>query len=68
VEVSPNVDTAPLKQKAVAAGSGFQPGNLFSSSGGLHNYMRLSFAHYAAEDIVEGIARLRPIFDGPPQS
>lgn len=68
VEVSPTVDTALLKRKAVAAGSGFQPGNLFSSSGGLHNYLRLSFAHYAAEDIVEGIARLRPIFDGAPPS
>jgi DNA-binding transcriptional MocR family regulator len=66
VELSPVVDTTPLKPKAIAAGTGFQPGSLFSTAGGLHNYLRLSFAHYGEEDIVEGIARLRPLFDGAP--
>jgi len=67
VELSPTVDTAPLKQRAVSVESGFQPGNLFSSTGSLHNYLRLSFAHYGEEDILEGMARLRPLFDGAPQ-
>ena len=58
-----NVDTTPLKKRAVSLDSGFQPGALFSSRGGLHNCMRLSFAHYGEEDILQGIARLRSLFD-----
>jgi 2-aminoadipate transaminase len=62
LEFAADVDTTPLKEKAVSLESGFQPGALFSSRGGLHNCLRLSFAHYAEEDILEGIARLRPLF------
>ena len=29
----------------------------------LRNYLRLSFAHYNEEEIRDGIARLRPLFD-----
>ena len=63
MKFSDNVDTTPLKKKAVALETGFQPGALFSSRGSLHNCLRLSFAHYDEEDIVKGIARLRPLFD-----
>ena len=63
LKFSANVDTTPLKKKAVSLESGFQPGTVFSSTGNLHNYMRLSFAHYDEEDILKGIARLRPLFD-----
>ena len=63
LKFSDDVDTVPLKEKAVSLESGFQPGTLFSSTGDLHNYMRLSFAHYDEADILNGIARLRPLFD-----
>jgi len=57
-----DIDTTPLKQKAAKIEAGFQPGGVFSSQGGLHNYLRLSFAHYNEEDIATGVARLRPLF------
>lgn len=60
---SGHVDTSPLKAKAVSLETGFQPGAVFSSVDHLHNYMRLSFAHYNEEDILNGVARLRPLFD-----
>jgi DNA-binding transcriptional MocR family regulator len=58
LEMDEGTDTAPLRQKALAAGTGFQPGSLFSASGDLNNYLRLSFAHYEADDIHAGIGRL----------
>ena len=58
-----SVDTAPLKNLALDAETGFTAGSLFSATGGLHNYLRLSFAHYNEDDIRQGIARLRPLFD-----
>jgi len=58
-----DTDTEPLKAKAAELETGFQPGSVFSNEGKLQNFMRLSFAHYNEEQIVEGIARLRPLFD-----
>ena len=58
-----DVDTTPLKDSAAELEAGFQPGSVFSSKGDLRNYLRLSFAHYNEEDIAEGVARLRPLFD-----
>jgi DNA-binding transcriptional MocR family regulator len=63
VEFSEGVETTPLKQKAAALATGFQPGTVFSSTGSLQNFMRLSFAPYDEKDILKGIARLRPLFD-----
>lgn len=57
-----SVDTAPLRGKAPEFETGFQNGAVFSSSGKLNNCLRLCFAHYDADDIREGIARLRPLF------
>lgn len=62
LEFSPEVDTTPLRAAALESESGFQPGSVFSSSGQLRNFMRLSFAHYNADDIRSGIERLRPLF------
>ncbi len=56
-------DTAPLREKARQLECGFQPGVVFSSRGELANYARLSFAHYNENEIIEGVARLRPLFD-----
>ena len=36
----------------------FQPGSKFSSAGGLRDCLRLSFAYYETEQLVEGVARL----------
>ena len=58
-----SVDTAPLREKARDIEAGFQAGTVFSSKGQLKNCMRLSFAHYLDNDIREGIARIRPLFD-----
>jgi len=61
--LSDDVDTSPIKAQAGAHETGFQPGAVFSSMGGLHNCIRLSFAHYSEDDIRKGVARLRPLFD-----
>lgn len=58
-----DLDTTPLRDRAIALQTGFQHGEAFSSNGGLNNFLRLSFAHYDEDDIREGIARLRPVFD-----
>ena len=63
LEFDPAIDTTPLRDKARERETGFQPGTVFSSAGGLRNYLRLSFAHYREDDIIEGIRRLRPLFD-----
>ena len=57
-----SVDTALLREAARELQCGFQYGAVFSSTGHLKNYLRLSFAHYSENDIREGIARMRPLF------
>ena len=52
------IDAAALKSRALSAGAGYQPGSVFSSTGGYGNYIRLSFAHFRREQIREGISRL----------
>lgn len=52
------VDVAELRRHAPDFNTGFQPGVHFSACSGLHNYMRLSFAHYNEQAITEGIKRL----------
>ena len=58
-----DVDTTPFRDTARELQTGFQPGSVFSGDGGLSNFLRLSFSHYGEDDIREGIARMRPIFD-----
>jgi DNA-binding transcriptional MocR family regulator len=58
-----SVDTAPLRDKARELETGFQAGTVFSSKGDLGNFIRLSFAHYGEDDIRDGVARLRRLFD-----
>jgi 2-aminoadipate transaminase len=57
------VNTVSLRDAARDYETGFQAGPLFSNSDELQNYVRLCFAHYNEEDIREGIARMRPLFD-----
>ena len=57
-----SIDTGSLLEPAKEGQTGFQPGSLFSTEGGLANYLRLSFAHYDEADIREGISRLAEVF------
>ena len=58
-----SVNTVPLREKARELETGFQAGSLFSCKGQLGNFIRLSFAHYNEDDIREGVARMRPLFE-----
>lgn len=53
-----HIDAGDLQAAAREAGTGFLPGSACSTTGGLKNCLRLSFAHYTVPDIHEGIARL----------
>jgi len=53
------VDASVLRQQARSFKVDFRPGIQFSSRGGLKNYLRIGFAFYAADDLVEGIKRLK---------
>lgn len=53
------VDTSELRTRASAFNVDFRPGVLFSSNGGLKNFMRLCFVYYEAKQIEEGILRLK---------
>ncbi len=58
-----SVNTVPLREKAREYETGFQAGTLFSSKGHLRNFIRLSFAHYDEDDIRDGVARMRSLFE-----
>jgi 2-aminoadipate transaminase len=52
------MDAFSLREKATAFKVDFRPGTKFSSTGGLRDHIRMGFAFYEADDIVEGISRL----------
>lgn len=52
------VDVGNLRAQAPAFNVDFRQGALFSSTGGLKNFMRLCFVYYEADQIEEGIRRL----------
>lgn len=58
LEMAKDIDARDLRAKAAEFDVGFQPGEIFSSTGDFRNFLRLSFAHYNEADIREGIARL----------
>jgi DNA-binding transcriptional MocR family regulator len=58
LEFDAATDTTELRTRAGHFQTGFQPGAVFSCTGDLKNFLRLSFAHYGNDDIAEGIARL----------
>jgi DNA-binding transcriptional MocR family regulator len=51
-------DTQLLRKQASAHQVDFRPGRLFSSQGGLTDYLRLSISFYDADEIDEGVQRL----------
>jgi 2-aminoadipate transaminase len=50
---------ADLLARARTARVGFRPGTLFSSRGGMQEYIRLSFAFYGPEELEQGLLRLK---------
>jgi DNA-binding transcriptional MocR family regulator len=62
LELPEGANVPALEARARAAGTGFLPGGVCSSGGGLGHCMRLSFAHYSVADIHEGVARLARAF------
>ncbi len=63
LKLNKDTNARALRHKARAMEVGFQAGEFFSSCSSMKNYIRLSFAYYNEEDIREGIARLKPLFD-----
>lgn len=61
LELEEGVNTEVLRRAALDAGTGFQPGSVFSASEGLRHCLRLSFAHYTVDEIREGMGRLTPV-------
>jgi 2-aminoadipate transaminase len=62
LELPQDIDAKELRVKSFDYEVGFQPGEVFSSSGEFKNYIRLSFAHYTEADIREGVRRLAELF------
>ena len=58
LQLPPDIDASRMLPDAVAAGVTFQPGSRFGSEDWLANWMRLSFAHFNAPELVEGVHRL----------
>ena len=58
LRLPPNVDGAALRALGKQHGVDVRHGAQFSSSGGLGNHLRLSYAFYDDDDIAEGVARL----------
>lgn len=58
LEVDENIDVLELRSRSFDRGVGFQPGEVFTSTGDYKNYIRLSFAHYSEADIHKAVSRL----------
>ncbi|RIH88813.1 PLP-dependent aminotransferase family protein [Calidithermus roseus] len=58
LELPPEQDASRLLQQAREEGVAFQPGMRFSPSGSFRNALRLCFAHYPEEGLLEGVRRL----------
>ena len=68
LELKEGVDAKELRKNAFDYGIGFQPGEVFSSSGDFKNYLRLSFAHYNQQEIRQAIPRLAKLLQSSPIS
>jgi DNA-binding transcriptional MocR family regulator len=55
----PGMDTGQLREEARKYNFGFRQGALFSSQGGLREYIRLCYSFYEEEAIEEGVYRLK---------
>jgi 2-aminoadipate transaminase len=57
-----DVDTKHMLTEARRRNVGYLPGVKFSSSGGLKNCARLSFAYFDVPELEEGVRRLADVF------
>ena len=62
LKMAPHINTNDYLDQAKALNVGFRPGDNCSVKGELHNCMRLSFAFYEEEEIIQGIERLGKVF------
>lgn len=58
LRLSEEINAKELRTSAAEFKVDFRPGELFSSKGGLKNYIRLCYVHYEREKIEEGVLRL----------
>jgi 2-aminoadipate transaminase len=56
-----HIDAGRLRVSAVSAGVAFHPGSRFTVGGEFASAMRLSFAHYEAAELLEGVRRLASV-------
>jgi 2-aminoadipate transaminase len=61
----PGRDVAALRRTAQAHDVDFRPGGLFSSRGGLRDYLRLSISFYDVDGLEQGVARLARCLKDP---
>ncbi len=54
----PGIDTLKLREQAAAHHVDFRPGSLFTSHGGLREYLRLGISFYDTDEIIDGVRRL----------
>jgi len=63
VEMPENFNATEIFQKAVEANVAYVPGTHFYPYGGHHNTLRLNFSNSTPEQIKEGMAKLRKLFE-----
>lgn len=59
----PGVDTLALRKPARKHKVDFYPGSFFSSSSGFESHMRLCFAFYEEEQLIQGVRRLARVLE-----
>lgn len=64
LQLNNGMDATTLREKAKAHKVDIRQGKKFSTSNGLDQFFRISFAHYESEKIEEGILRLSNCFTG----
>ena len=63
VEMPETFNATEIFQKAVEEGVAYVPGTHFYPYGGHHNTFRLNFSNSTPEQIKEGMAKLRKLFE-----
>ncbi len=58
----PGIDTVELRPQLREHDVDYRPGKLFSSQGGMKEYVRMSFCHYGVEEIEAGVRKLSNAF------
>jgi 2-aminoadipate transaminase len=59
IHLPDGIDASALQKRAQAFKVGFRPGALFSSQGGMKDYLRLSYVFYEPEELEKGVLRIK---------